>query len=449
MYHEKEPKLTGRVVFPSDPQYNEDRREFNTFFNRFPFVIVSAQETRDIANAIRWARYMNIPIRLRSGRHNYEGLSVLDNGMVIDVSDMIGIDIDPKCGTAIVQTGLRDFELYEALGSEGLVVPGGLCPTTGVAGLTLGGGQSALSRAWGLTIDSLTGLEMVDANGQILCADANNNSDLFWASCGGGGGNFGVCTMFNFKTRHLEAVAYVKIDWELKYLATVLSIWQLYTVPGSDERLTPLLTITSGEQSFITMQGVFLGPVEKLRILLEPLLHAGLPEDVFIEEIPWLDAVARIADTQPSEPLPFKSVGPFLYDLLPDEGIDAIRRFVSEPPTSSVTVFLHGLGGAVAKVPNQATAYFYRKALSNISYFATWDKEEEADSGIRWVDDFRRAMLPFTRGVYVNTPDLSIRNWPEAYYGTNFKRLTLVKAKYDPENVFNYPQSIPPAERDN
>ena len=193
------------------------------------------------------------------------------------------------------------------------------------------------------------------------------------------------------------------------------------------------------------MQGVFLGTSEALRALLQPLINSAAPDSIYIEEIPWLEAAAKIAATQPGNPEPFKSVGPFLYQLLPDEAIDIIERFISEPPTSSVSVFFHGLGGAVAEVPNKDTAYYYRKALSNISYFSTWNNPEEAESGINWVGDFRRAMLPYTKGVYVNTPDLSICNWPKAYYGSNFQRLTQVKAKYDPDNIFRYPQSIPPA----
>ncbi|MED8018633.1 BBE domain-containing protein [Bacillus glycinifermentans] len=324
-------------------------------------------------------------------------------------------------------------------------MPGGLCPTTGIAGLTLGGGQSSLSRPWGLTIDSLLELEMVDANGQVIRANATQNSDLFWASRGGGGGNFGICTSFRFRTHHLETVAYASINWDLGNMEEVLRVWQKYTFPNSDEKLTPLLTITSGRESLLLMQGVYLGSAAKLRQLLQPLLHTGSPQQVFIEEMPWLEAVERIADTQPDSPLPFKSVGPFVNEPLPDEAITTIRRFIDKPPTTSVTVFFHGLGGAVARVPKDATAYFYRKALSNMSIFSTWNTQEEAALGIRWVEDFRQAMLPFTEGVYVNTPDLAIKNWPRAYYGGNFERLTRVKAKYDPENVFNFPQSIPPA----
>ena len=440
----KEPELTGRVVLPGEAQYNAARKVFNTFFNRFPLVIVFAQETKDVVNAIRWARYRGVPIRMRSGRHNYEGLSVVDAGIVIDVSEMKGVEVDQRSGIATVQTGIRDIELYEKLGAEGLVVPAGLCPTTGIAGFTLGGGQSSLSRPWGLAIDHLVEVEMVDANGNVIRANGDQHADLFWASRGGGGGNFGICTSFRFRTHQIDTVAYAKIDWNLYDLKPVLKMWQKYTLPDADERLTPLLTIVSGEQQQLFMQGVFLGSAQKLGRLLEPLLRVASPQKVTIKEIPWLEAVARIAATQPDSE-PFKSVGPFVNNLLPEEGLGIIEQFINNPPTSSVSILFHGLGGAVARVPKQSTAYFYRKALSNMSLWATWDAPKRAALGIRWVEDFYKAMSPFTRGVYVNTPDLSIKNWQVAYYGDNFQRLTRVKAKYDPDNIFNFPQSIPPA----
>ena len=439
----QEPELTGRIVLPGDRKYNIARKEFNTFFNKYPCAIVFAQDTQDVINAVLWARDRNIPFRVRSGRHNYEGLSSVNSGLVIDVSNMKRSAVNRRNGTVMVQTGLRDFQLAEALGTQGLVVPPGLCPTTGIAGFTLGGGQSSLSRPWGLATDNLLEAELVDANGCLLRANANQNADLFWALRGGGNGNFGICTAFKFRTHQIGMVAYASINWDLYDLKPVLQAWQEYTLPDADTRLTPLLTIASGQQSLLMMQGIFLGTAEDLRCLLKRLLHAGSPKQVTIEEIPWLEAAARIGATQPDTPEPFKSVGPFVNRLLPDKGIKIIQHFISTPPTSSVSVFFHGLGGAVADVPNNATAYFYRKAFSNMSFYATWSSEAEAAAGIRWVEDFRKAMEPFTDGVYVNTQDLSIKNWPEAYYGGNFIRLTRVKAKYDPENVFHFPQSIP------
>ncbi|AGK96701.1 FAD-binding oxidoreductase [Clostridium pasteurianum] len=447
MIYCKEPELTGRIVLPKDPQYNIDRRDFNTFFNRFPLVIVYAQKTQDVVNAIHWARYRDVPLRIRSGGHNYEGLSVVDAGIVIDVSDMNKVvEVDHKRNTVTVQTGIRNIALYNALWSEGLVVPSGVCPTPGIGGVTLGGGHSILSRPWGLTLDNLLELEMVNAEGRVIHASDDHRSDLFWASRGGGGGNFGVCTSFKFRTHHIDTVGFVEISWDdLQDLGSVLKIWQNYTTPDADERLTPTLLVSSGLQPAILMQGVFLGSAKELERLMQPLLHAGSPQNVTIEEIPWIDAATRIAAAQPGTPLPFKSVGPYLYHLLPDKGISTIKRFINEAPTSPSTVFFHGLGGAVAKVSSTATAYFQRKALSNMSIFTTWDKPEDAALGFNWVEDFYRAMIPFTRYVYVNTQDLSIKNWPDAYYGNNFKRLKRIKAKYDPKNFFKFPQSIPPA----
>ncbi|MFL0198168.1 FAD-binding oxidoreductase [Clostridium sp. WILCCON 0269] len=446
MKHSKEPELTGRIVLPRNPQYNAARQDFNTFFDKFPLVIVFAQETQDVVNAVKWARYKHVPIRMRSGGHNYEALSVINAGIVIDVSEMNKVkEVERKCNTVTVQTGIRNIALYNALWSERLVVPSGVCATPGIAGVTLGGGHSILSRQWGLTLDNLLELEMVDADGQVIHANANHHSDLFWASRGGGGGNFGICTAFRFRTHHIDTVGFAEITWSLDDLESVLPIWQKYTTPDADERLTPTLTIFSGVQSLLLMQGVFLGSAKELRHLLQPLLRAGSPQNVTIEEIPWIDAATRIADSQPKSPLPFKSVGPYVYNLLPDKGIETIRHFINEPPTSSVSIFFHGLGGAVAKVSSIATAYFQRTALSNMSIFATWDKPEDASLGIHWVEAFRKTMLPFTRYVYVNTQDLSIRDWPHAYYGNNFHRLTQVKAKYDPQNVFIFPQSIPPS----
>ncbi len=452
--HGREPELTGRIVLPGNPQYNHARKDFNLAFNKFPRVIVFARKTQDVVNAVRWARHHKVPIRMRSGRHSYEGLSIVDDGIVIDVSDMRQVDVDRKRGTATVQTGIKGGALNRALWKERLVVPVGVCPTTGIAGVTLGGGHSILSRPYGLTIDHLLELEMVDANGRILHASANRNPDLFWASRGGGGGNFGICTTFRFRTHPIETVGFAEISWELRDLEPVMRAWQNYTAPGSNEKLTPTLGIATGLQrsnsseSFpILMQGVFLGSAKKLRQLLQPLLRAGTPRKVVIEEIPWIESVDRVAATTPTSPLPFKSVGPNVFHRIPDKGISIIRRFVESPPTYSATIFLHGLGGAVSKVPNRATAYYYRKAQYTMTPLATWRTKAGAKRGTLWVENFRRAMLPFTRGIYVNAPDLSIKDWPSAYYGSNFERLTRVKAAYDPNNLFKFPQSIPPARR--
>nr|WP_240514194.1 BBE domain-containing protein [Bacillus cereus] len=194
------------------------------------------------------------------------------------------------------------------------------------------------------------------------------------------------------------------------------------------------------------MHGIFHGSVTDLQKLIQPLLQIGSPIKVDIKELSYLEVITLISNHQPATPFPFKSVAPFMDSLLPEEGIATIEQFMSQaPPNATVSIFFQGLGGTVSEVPEEDTAYFYRKALVNMVLFSTWDKPEGAAQGIRWVEDFCHALIPFTKGVYVNTPDLLMKDWSDLYYGENFKRLTQVKAKYDPEDVFNFPQSIPPA----
>jgi FAD/FMN-containing dehydrogenase len=444
MYDDENPTLTGRIVSPGEKQYDSARQTFNTFFNRFPFVIVFAQNTQDVVNAVRWSLHNNVPIRVRSGGHNYEGLSVLDGGIVIDVSEINQIEIDPTSKTVTVGAGCKNLQLAEALGKEGLAVPNGVCPKPGISGIALGGGQGILCRPLGLLLDHVVEIEMVDANGCVLQINDQEHPDLFWA-LRGGGGSFGICTSFRFRTHEIKTVGFAEISWEHQDLKAVIKEWQKYTLPTSDKRFTPTLLLSSEKTSPLLMHGIFHGSVADLKELIQPLLKTGSPIKIDIKELPFLEAITLIANHQPATPFPFKSVAPFIDSLLPEEGIATIQRFMSQaPPNSTVSIFFQGLGGTVSDVSEQATAYFYRKALVNMVLFSTWDKPEGAAQGIRWVEGFRHALIPFTKGVYVNTPDLSMKDWSNSYYGENFQRLTQVKAKYDPKDIFNFPQSIPP-----
>lgn len=350
MHHSREPELTGRIVVPESPQYDAARQVFNQYFNRFPSIIVYAGNTQDVVNAIRWARCRNVPVRIRSGGHNYEGLSALNNGMVIDMSNMKSIWSDPKRGIAIVQPGVENNEIYHALGEKGMVVPGGVCPTPAIAGVGLGGGHSMLVRAFGLTLDHLLEVEMVDASGRILYANAHRNADLFWALRGGGGGNFGICTAFCFRTCPIGTVCMADIGWSLDDMEPVLKAWQDLTLPGTDKRLTPILTISSGtawtgeapktqgeQPSPVNMQAIYLGPLARLRELLQPLLASGTPQRVLIKELPWLEAVDRLSAPQPHSrflskvPIPL-SMGCCLIRPLPSFAALLTRRLTARLP---------------------------------------------------------------------------------------------------------------------
>lgn len=441
-------QLTGRIVVPGSPDYDAARQEFNLRVNRCPLVIVFCRATQDVVNAVCWARENGVPIRARSGRHSYEGFSSVDGGIVIDLSEMQEVVIDSAKGIALIQPGCRLLPLYERLWQNGVTVPGGTCPTVGIGGLVQGGGFGLLSRAAGLLCDHLQAVEMVDAGGCTLQADETVNNDLFWALRGGGGGNFGLCTGFLFRLTPVGNVGYCDMTWHLSRLEQVVNAWQDWA-PYVDPRLTMTLQAGAGRAGSIgptiRSTGQFLGTEADLRHLVQPLVTAAPPDQLTVTELPYIQSVQQVAATDPFTPLKFKNTGNYVYRRLPPAALATIRCFLEEAPSEHCGIWCQSLAGAVTCVKPGDTAYYHRKALWVIEITANWTDDAAAPAHICWAEQFRKALLPFTFGTYVNWPDLSIADWPSQYYGSNFKRLRQVKRKYDPRNIFRYAQSIPPA----
>lgn len=435
--------LTGRIVVPGDPDYDAARLDFNTRYSRCPLVILFAQRVQDVQHAVRWANEHHLPIRIRSGRHSFEALSVADCGIVIDVSEMRRVELDLDRGLVHVQAGTTTTDLYEFLARQGVTVPSGTCPGVGIAGLVLGGGIGMLSRQFGLLADHLCSVEMVDGFGRVLIADETQNADLFWALRGGGGGNFGIATSFTFEVIPVQEVAFALITWPLSQFSEVVSAWQRFA-PFTDERLTATLEVSVREES-ITSEVQFNGPEGALRRLLAPLLAAGVPTEVEIRTVPFIEAVRAVAARDPNVPRSFKSTGGFVDRLLPAAGIETLRRFLAANPNRRGGIWMQSLGGVIGCVSPEGTAYIHRRAKFIIELVGTWTDPSEEEPVLNWVNQFRRAMKPFFRGTYVNWPDLDIPDWPGEYYGTNFRRLRRVKRRYDPLNIFRFQQSIPPA----
>lgn len=441
-------ELTGRIVLPDNPDYNCARQVFNTRFSKFPSVIVYCRSVNDVTNAVRWSRENAVPLRVRCGGHSYEAFSVLDGGLVVDVSCMTDLWLNPARTLAKIEAGNTLLALYERLYHYGVTIPGGTCPGVGVSGLTLGAGFGMLTRLWGMTCDNLLALEMVDANGRLLFADKDTNADLFWACQGGGGGNFGIVTAFIFKLRPISHVSIFEITWPWCDLTQVVDAWQTWA-PFTDNRLTSTIRIYTKETGKIVASGQFVGPNAQLIPLLKPLLAAGNPLKVDIQTVPYSTAALRWAGIPgdpnfwPRAPLPFKNTGSFAYRVLPSEAISLIADKLSDSPTPENWLTLQALGGAASEVPPSATAYVHRCALFALLFDSFPPCKEATDANIRWVENFRTNLLPYTNGAYVNFPDLCIENWPESYYGANFPRLVEVKQKYDPCDVFHFPQSIP------
>jgi FAD binding domain/Berberine and berberine like len=439
-------QLTGRVIFKGDPGYNEAIKNWNPYVDTFPHVFVFAQNAYDVSNAIKWARKYCVPLRVRSGRHALDkNLSIVKGGIVIDTSDMNSVHLDKKKGIATVQPGIRVGPLVKGLAREGFMAVFGDSPTVGIGGITTGGGFGVLSRSIGLISDNLLALETVDAKGRILNANPSCNKDLFWASRGGGGGTFGYNTEYTFKVHHAPETATVfDIVWPWEQLETVFRAWQ-NLMPFVDERLGCYLEIFSKVNGLCHATGLFLGSRPELIQILEPLLSAGTPKEVVIETLLYPECIDFLDPPEPPfADQNFKFSSSWSNNLWPEEPIAVMKRFLEEAPGTESNFFFINWGGAISRVPSDKTAFFWRTPLFYTEWNATWVNQSEEASSLDSVERVRKLLKPYTVGSYVNVPDKSIENFGAAYWGTNFEILRRIKTKYDPENVFNHPQSVPP-----
>ncbi|WMX56252.1 FAD-binding oxidoreductase [Peribacillus sp. R9-11] len=440
-------KLTGRVVTPGDSEYEQARINNNLSFPKFPKIIVFCQNTKDVQNALKWARENHIPFRVRSGRHSYENFSLVNGGLIIDVSEMDRIKVNREKMIAKIEAGANLGKVYNKLWEYGTTIPAGTESSVGLVGLTLGGGIGMLTRLFGLTCDNLIEIEMVRASGskgaELIKANKNHNSDLFWACCGGGGGNFGIVTSFTFKVHPISRVSVFSITWGWEDFEAVFNAWQNWA-PHTDDRLTSEIEFKSKEVNQIIAQGEFVGTSSRLKQLLQPLTTTGSPTSVLIKEVPYIEAVRFFDDPSGNQSAHRKRSGSFLNKPFPKKAILTMKQFLEKAPNENSGIWHQSLGGAAGKVEPKKTAFYYRDAIIAQEYLATWNNPEEERENIRWIKELRSALSPYTTGDYVNWPDRQIKDWPTAYYGENFKRLREVKTAYDPFNTFKFPQSIPP-----
>lgn len=327
------------------------------------------------------------------------------------------------------------------------MAPFGDSPTVGIGGITMGGGFGVVSRSIGLISDNLLGLKTVDAQGRIIRANHCRHEDLFWASRGGGGGNLGYNTEYTFQVRRAPKTATVfNIIWPWEQLETVFKTWQRWA-PFVDERLGCILEIYSKINGLVHAEGIFLGSKSEAIKLLEPLISVGTPTQSVIESLYYPDAIDFL---DPDEPIPGRSDQSVKFSsawglhLWPDEPIKVMRKFLEDATGTEANFFFFNWGGALSRVPKHKTAFYWRDPLFYTEWTASWtDKSDEARN-VASVEVVRKMLKPYTEGSYVNVPDEFIKNYGKEYWGSNFERLREVKTKYDPENFFHFPQSIPP-----
>ncbi|TDL31975.1 FAD-binding oxidoreductase [Jeotgalibacillus sp. S-D1] len=440
--------LTGEVVTPKDPFYNEARQEWNRAINKFPLVIVYCERKRDVVNAIRWARKRNVSIRIRSGGHHYEGYSTGDCVLVIDISRLNELKLNKKRNLLKMGAGAKNTDVYDLIGSNGYVFPGGTCPTVGVSGFTLGGGWGYSSRLYGLGCDSLLELELVDYKGKLIKANKSRNSDLFWACRGAGGGNFGLVVSMKFQlpkpaNSSVTLVSFFYVGTTSEKQAQVMNIWQNW-LKELDKRMTLVASFynAEGEGLGIFARGFFYGSPEKAREILEPFsVVEGFRLE--LEESSFLEAVKKVEATYPPYEK-FKSTGRFVQRSYSLDELETIAELVQNPAEGSdyAAVSFYAMGGEITEVGKRDTAFFYRDARYIMGIQSVWSDDAFAMENREWVRERFAYIKRITEGSFVNFPISHLKNYEREYFGDNAPRLNRVNEKYDPFNVFKFPQGL-------
>ncbi|MET8407387.1 FAD-binding oxidoreductase [Streptomyces sp. NPDC005195] len=447
-------KLTGRIVRPHDAGYTDARLGWDQLFSHYPLVIVFAQNTRDVVNALTWARQNDVALRIRSGRHSLEGWSNVDSGLVIDISELKSVHIDAKARVATVGAGLNQEEAVTTLAKQNFAVTTGTEGSVGLSGATLGGGFGFLTRWLGMACDSLIGAEIVVADGdecaKVIKVDLNHHSDLLWALRGAGNGNFGIVTSLTYKLAPLKSVTYLQATWD--GTGDLRRLFETYqrTAPHTDARLGTQLEAHRNQILLFAVlpEGT---PAETKR-LLAPLLSIGSPQ-VTTQVGNWGDVYAGFQIPTELEPANWKFYSQFARKPFPTKAIDIVTSYVRSAPTDDSNYFLQAFGGNVRKTPRGGTAFPHRDALFYAEPGVGWGKRSD-QPGIcdpltpeaqAWIAEFSQKLRPYVDGAYVNVPNIGTQDWETAYWRNNFGRLRKIKAKYDPQNVFQYDQSIPPA----
>jgi FAD/FMN-containing dehydrogenase len=445
--------LEGQVVVPADDGYEEHRRVWNGSVDRHPAVIARCASVDDVRTALRFGQEHQLPVAVRSGGHSFPGLSTCDDGLLIDLRQMSGIRVDPDARTAGAQAGVLLGELDAVTQEHGLAVPAGIVSHTGLAGLTLGGGIGWVQRRYGLTVDSLLSVDMVTADGGFVRADASENSDLFWG-LRGGGGNFGVVIDFRFRLHPLgPQVMAGATFWRMDDAAAVLRRYREWIAGCPDElmtlvvqRLAPPLPVVPAElvgRPVIAVVACWAGDVAVGEQVLRPMRGFGAPVlDVFAPK-PFL-AHQKMFD-------PSFRHGCWYYvrscDVaeLSDDVLDVVvehGRRISSPLSS---IALWQMGGAVARVGEDETAFNGRGAGFTFNINGNTPTEDGFDEQRQWARDYWSALAPFHTSVYVNflmeEGEARVR---EAYGEAKYDRLRALKRKYDPQNVFRLNQNIRP-----
>jgi hypothetical protein len=433
--------LVGDLVLPDDPAYDGARRVWNGMVDKRPAAIIYCAGTDDVIAAVNFARSRNLPVAVRGGGHNVAGCSVCDAGVVIDVSRMKRIDVDPIRRVARAQAGLNLGEFDAATQAHGLATTMGVNADTGIAGLTLGGGFGKLGRKHGLSCDNLIAAEIVTADGRLLNASAKENADLFWA-IRGGGGNFGIVTVFEYRLHPVGPLLLAgSVLHSYGHARDAMRFYRAFSRNAPDELSldAALVTAPSGER-FFSISACYVGPIGEGEQIVKPLREYGAPVEDRIAPVSYLQ-IQSAGDSIFPRGRRYYWKAQFMREIT-DAAIDTLLEVYATAPAGSLLV-LQQVGGAIARVPKSETPYVNRDALYDCFPISIWDNPADDEAHIRWARDLWDAMRPFsTGGVYANNLGEEGMDRVQAAYGENYPRLVALKNKYDPTNFFRLNQNI-------
>lgn len=444
---------TGEVLTSESSDYDEIRKIWNGMFDKKPAIIVRCNSEKDVVEAVKFARKNNMLVAVKSGGHNSAGTGSCDDGLMIDLSLLNKVAVDPIGKTVRVQGGCLLSDVDAATQEYGLAVPAGIISHTGVGGLTLGGGMGWISRKHGFSIDNLVSARVVTAEGQVIKASQDENPDLFWA-IRGGGGNFGIVTEFEFKGAAIGTEVYsgpiVKsfdnardyIRFHRDYVRKMpdeMSIWMVI-------RHAPPLPFLAEEHHWklvIIVLFVYLGDPETGRQLTQPIRDFGTTLGDGSGMHPWrawqsaFDGLVTHGARNYWKSHNLKG--------LPDDSIDIICDFASRMPSNQCEVFVPHMEGVPSRIPSDETAYSFRKHPFVMNIHTRWEEAKDDEKCLKWARDFYEATKPYSQGVYVNfISDEGEARAREAYTDSAWSRLKQAKKKWDPSNFFRVNMNISP-----
>jgi FAD/FMN-containing dehydrogenase len=445
-------QVRGDVIVPGDAGYDEARAVHNAMIDRRPAVVVRPSNEDDVVAAVNYARENALDLAMRGGGHSVPGFGTVDDGVVIDFSSMRAVTVDPGARTARAQGGATWGDFNDATHEHGLATTGGIISTTGVAGLTLGGGIGYLARGFGLSLDNLISAEVVTADGRKVTASDDENADLFWA-LRGGSGNFGAVTTFEFRLHPLTNIYGGPMFFELDDAADVLRFYREFIADAPEQfggfpawQIAPPLPFIPEErhgEPFLAFVACWAGPVEEGESMLKPLHDVAPVVAEHVGEMPY-PALNSAFDALVPPGLQHYWKANFVKELT-DEAIEAHLQHGPKVPAVNSTMHIYPINGACHRVASDATAFAYRDANFATVIAGMWPDPMQNEANTAWVRGYYDATAPHSEeGGYINFMAGDDQQRIKANYRGNYDRLVEVKRTYDPDNLFHVNQNIKP-----